>query len=235
MTLVNQERSYATLAVEYYDPQRHPTCANFRWASERLLERLVPDPPGAWLCEAGAGDSALAAVLAGRDAPLRDVLITDDSAEMLEHSRRWEGRGARLAVAPATALPVGDGSVDLLVASLADPYDDEAWWREAARVLAPEGRVVLTTPAATWAGAFRASAKEPAASARFVLADGTVVDVPSLVRSPAEERALIATAGLRVVAEHAISRAEILLPVSPKLDALAPGDPVVMGYVARRG
>ena len=232
--MTDRQGAYTVLAEEYYDAVRHPTCANFRWASDRLLERLVPNPVGASLCEVGAGDSALAALLTARGESVNSLLITDSSAEMLAHSAKWEQRGARLAVAVAASLPVADASIDLLVAALADPYDDEAWWTEASRVLTSEGRVVLTTPAATWAERFRATADEPFASARFVLADGSVVDVPSLVRESAKERALIAAAGLRVIVEDAIERAELRSPVSSKLDALGPRDPVVVGYLAGR-
>jgi ubiquinone/menaquinone biosynthesis C-methylase UbiE len=226
--------SYAALAAEYYDAKRHPTSANFRWASERLLERLLPHPPGRSLCEVGAGDSALAAWLAKRRHPLTNLLLTDASAAMLAYSERWARDGARLAVAPATALPVSDESLDLIVASLADPYDESAWWSEVSRVLTPSGRVVLTTPAIGWARAFRHGANEPTASARFVRADGKVVDVPSHIREPADERILIADAGLRLVAEDAVRRTELMAPVSHKLDMIAPQDPVVVAYVVAR-
>jgi SAM-dependent methyltransferase len=224
--------TYDALAAEYYDVERHPTCANFRWGSERLLERVVPGPPDGLICEVGAGDSVLAALLARKGHSLAGLLLTDASLAMLMYSKRWADQGARLEVAAASALPVRDGSVDLLVASLGDPFDCQSWWAEAARVLAPRGQVVLTTPAAGWATGFRGAVDEPSASARFVLADGAVVDVPSYVREPDQERMLIAGAGLRVTAEDAVLRSDLPTPVSAKLDWLAPEDPVVFAYVA---
>ena len=66
---------------------------------------------------------------------------------MLAHSKRWIDAGAIPVVSDARNLPLENGTVDLLVASLADPFDDFEWWLEVARVLAPEGKAVVTTPA----------------------------------------------------------------------------------------
>jgi hypothetical protein len=225
-------RAYDALASEYYDTVLHPTCADFRWGSNALLEELLPHPAGRSICEVGAGDSLVAAWLQRYRRSLDGLFLTDESAQMLAHSRRWEQHGARTAIARADALPVRDGSVDLLVGSLADPYDNQAWWREARRVVSSVGRVVLTTPSFAWASRFRPSAHEPRDTARFVLRDGAVVDVPSLVREPAAERALIASVGLHVLAEYAITYGELPTPTSPKLESLSESDPVVVGYVA---
>jgi hypothetical protein len=114
---------YAIVASEYYDRERHPTCADFRWASDRLLGRLMPESPAGLLCDVGAGDSALAAWLLRHGTDLAGICLFDTSSEMLAHSARWVARGATADVACAEALPIADGGADLVVASLADPYD----------------------------------------------------------------------------------------------------------------
>jgi SAM-dependent methyltransferase len=223
--------SYGQVASEYYDARQHPTCANFRLASRLLLDRLVPDVPPGQCCEVGAGDSLLADLIWRRQRNLDGLLITDAVPTMLDHSRRWERHGATLAVATASRLPVSDSSLALLVASLADPYDDDSLWREVARVLAPGGRCVLTTPSATWAHRFRAQGPRLDA-AEFELGDGTSVYLPSLVRSPSEERLMIERHGLAVVEEAAASLGDLEGPISKKLLVLVPGDAVVNGFVA---
>jgi SAM-dependent methyltransferase len=222
--------SYDGLAAEYYDAARHPTCANFRQGSEQLLERLIPDVAPERSCEIGAGDSLLAALLVRRGHDVRGVLLTDASAAMLEHSRRWERLGATLNVAEAHQLPVAAGSLDLLVASLGDPYDDESFWSEVARVLARRGRCVLTTPSWTWATRFRSDGVRPD-EAEFELRDGARLTVRSLIRTVEEQRVLIERQRLLVLEQHAVPAAAIEEPVSPKLRVLAPDEPVVVGYV----
>jgi SAM-dependent methyltransferase len=199
-----------------------------------LLGRLVPSSAAAARSvEVGSGDSLLAAELAGRGLSLEGLLLTDESAEMLDHSRPFAGRGARLAVAQAHELPVADGSVELLVAALADPYDDERFWAEVARVLAPSGLGVVTTPSWEWAARFRRDTGAPH-TAVFELSTGELVAVPSHVRSPEDEAALIERSGLRVVERSAVTLADLPAPRAPKLEVLREADPVVTGYVVAR-
>jgi SAM-dependent methyltransferase len=226
--------SYGRIAGEYYDTRRHPTCANFRQGSRLLLELLVPkSSAAARSCEVGAGNSLLAELLWRRHGSLDGLLITDAQPEMLEHSRGWESRGAKLAVAPADSIPVPDGSLDLVVASLADPYDDDSFWEEVCRVLAPSGSCVVTVPSATWAHRFRAD-DAPDNAAEFELADRSKVYVPSLVRSREEERVIIESQGLHVVREVSAPLKVLNGPISQKLRVLSPDDAVVCGIVASR-
>jgi SAM-dependent methyltransferase len=227
---VPRRGSYAELAGEYYDRTRHPTCASFRAASAILLRRALGEVSDGPAVEVGAGDSLFAELRGER---LGDLLITDANAEMLRHSERWEERGARLAVAPAEALPVESASVGELVASLADPYDDEPFWREAARVLAPAGRAVVTAPSWTWAARFRAD-EGPSNVAVFELRSGDRIAVPSLVRPVEAERELIERSGLRLVAVDHVSVEELPQPVAPKLGVLQPSDAVASVFVATR-
>jgi SAM-dependent methyltransferase len=222
--------SYERVAAEYYDPVRHPTCANFRAASASLLERLTPDVSPGHCCEVGAGDSLLADLLWRRHRDVEGLLITDAGPRMLNYSRRWAERGARLATARASELPVPDESFSLVVASLADPYDEGSLWKEVARVLTSGGRCVLTTPAVGWARRFRPDSSR--AAAEFQLRDGSVVNLPSHVRSLQDERDLIEGSGLRLVAEDSISLSALDGPISGKLHVLRPDEAVVDGFVA---
>ena len=96
---------YEDLASEYYDPLRHPTCANFREASDLLLGGWLREysAAGAWICEVGAGRSTVAEQLAMRNISLNRLTLADSSAEMLAYSREWAARGALLVLADFVA------------------------------------------------------------------------------------------------------------------------------------
>lgn len=224
--------SYDAVASEYYDPVRHPTCDNFREASRALIELMAPGDISK-CCEVGAGDSILAEVAVRRHGNANGLLLTDASASMLQHSSRWQRHGARLAVARADHLPVRDGELQLIVASLADPYDDDAFWYEVARVLGGGGFCLLTTPSWEWVQSFRTGGR-PLDVAEFKLADGEVVSVRSFIRHPSDEHTLIERHGFRVVGEAAIALEKIRGPLSKKLKLLGSGSPVVIGYLATR-
>lgn len=220
---------YAALAAEYYDAGRHPTCAAFREASRQLLEHLLPPAPlVSRAVEVGSGASLLAEIVSDRGQPLDGLVLTDQSPGMLEHSRHWATLGCALELAAADDLPAASGTVALLVASLADPYDDDAFWQEVRRVLAPGGRAIVTTPSWIWASRFRVNGAPPD-RARFVLASGDVLDVPSLVRPPAHELELIQRHGLHEQRMLSVSRGE-LSTSAPKLDVLDASDAVVTAH-----
>jgi SAM-dependent methyltransferase len=232
MTESDTPASYVLVASEYYDAQRHPTCAAFRAASAQLLSRTLPSGFQTQWVDVGAGDSLLAAALHEQGSGMDGLLIADAAAAMLEYSKRWAAHGARLAVARADQLPVKDGSVSFLLASLADPYDDAALWEEIARVLEPGGQALVTAPSWEWASRFRAGTKS-SHEAIFELVDGTLVSVPSTIRPEAAERRLIEGAGLRV---DEVDRVPVgdLASRPPKLALLHDDEPVVTGYLASR-
>lgn len=225
--------AYDLLAAEYYDSRQHPTCANFREASRNLLDRLTPDVPASRCCEVGAGDSLLAEVIARRDQDLRGLSLTDAHWAMLEYSRRWEQFGAVLSIAEAARLPLPDASLGLLVASLGDPYNNDGFWSEVARVLEPDGLCLFTTPAWAWASSFRADG-QLLVRAEFQLRDLRIIEVPSYVRPPSEEIQLIESHDLRVVHIEHIERAMVHEPVSHKLRMLTPDEPVVTGFAVAK-
>jgi SAM-dependent methyltransferase len=135
-------------------------------------------------------------------------------------------------VSDAEQLSIRTASVDAILASLGDPYNTAAFWRECSRVLRPGGRVFFTTPSFEWAQAFREETEAPPMAAEFELVDGRALFVPSFVRSPTEQAALIRSAGLDVEKEVHVD-GKVIQPTkrSPKL---RPGA-IVSGYLAKSG
>jgi len=104
-----------------------------------FLRKLAPDVP--WWLEAGAGNGEFAAELIFQGCR---TLLLDSSLDLL---RSFRGTSEGLVAADAACLPFPDGSVPGVVCScLLHHLDDcslRAFIREAARVLAPEGRLVV--------------------------------------------------------------------------------------------
>ncbi len=228
---------YKLVAHEYYDKNAHPTCHNFLCLSRLFIaDQLALWQPGDRVLEVGAGDSVAAAILYERGADLSALQVTDASKEMLSHSERWAKLGAAMRVAAASALPYADGSMDYVVASLADPYDCTAFWDSVRRLLTPSGRAIVTVPSFRWASAFRrADGDHHVLSAEFTLRDGSRVRMPSLVRPLADEVAMIEGSGLEVTVFRCLG-ADLLpsdVPASPKALVFQGGhSSLVWGFVA---
>jgi ubiquinone/menaquinone biosynthesis C-methylase UbiE len=87
--------------------------------------------------DVGTGTGAAARVVAGRW-PDAEILGVDLSPGMIEQAQRQAGANQRYEVGDASALPVADGSIDLVTMVNAIPFFDEL-----ARVLAPGGALVV--------------------------------------------------------------------------------------------
>lgn len=227
---------YDRLAPEYYDAGRHPTCANFRAASVKLLKPWLTSVASraGLICEVGAGQSIAAELLHSQGYSLESLVITDGSARMLDHSASWESCGSRLTTASAEALPFASDSVSAIVSSLGDPYNGAAFWTECARVLRPGGLAMFTTPAYGWAHSFRAELERDQAS--FDLVDGTRVSVPSYIFAVSEQVRLLHEAGFLVerICELPLDALSGSV-ISPKLVTTpATSTSVVTGYLARK-
>ncbi len=233
---VVSENSYERLAAEYYDPILHPTCANFRTASAVVLAHWLLDvcTRTARLVEVGAGKSLLLEYLVEHGCRVQSVLVTDSSPKMLEHSRGLGLEPTQFLIAPAYRIPVPDGSVSALVASLGDPYNTNTFWAEAHRVLEPNGHVIFTTPSWEWSSTFRQA--NEGQIAEFVMSDGTRVDVPSLILSLHEQEALIESTGLELVNEFSVTANDLGSHIiSPKLAIPRDGhQPIVRGFLVVR-
>lgn len=225
--------SYESVAPEYYDRIRHPTCTNFLEASHRLLRGWLKGwapPRESWLAEIGPGRSVLTDYLASRPLGSHRVILMDSSWSMLQYVRMVQG--ARLVVGDAKHLPLAAESVALLVASLGDPYNGPEFWAEAARVLQPGGVALFTTPSYAWASAFRGTEDEALLlSAEFELA-GRRVRVPSFVYAEPVQVKLITKSGLTVEEMRDVPRSVLARDrLSPKLMVgRGPAASVVTGY-----
>jgi SAM-dependent methyltransferase len=206
---------YSFVAGEYYNPALHPTCANFDNLSRRFLEPEIGDSiRGAIsVLEVGAGRSVVAPTFEKLGVAL-DLTLLDSSKEMLASSSPW-AHLVKFIIADSRSTGLPSGSVDLLVSSLGDPYNTAEFWQEVSRLLKDGGCCLFTTPTPEWALHFRATGHLN--EAEFVLADSSIVNVPSFVPSPEEQKRLFTSAGLCVEKSKDFSIRELAEPVSEKL------------------
>ena len=217
--------SYDQLADEYYDPDLHPTCANFRSASKTIIASWLTAIESLTLCETGAGRSMVTELGGeGLARPSSTVLI-DESIRMLRHS----SSGGLQIAADAGAIPLGGRTVDAVVASLGDAYNRPNFWREVARICAPGAVVIYTTPSYEWATAFRDP--EHAEHAEFVTRSGEHLWVPSFIPAASDQVAIAASVGLRLDVKRDVYANDLVGRLSPKLIASAQrNDPIVTGF-----
>jgi hypothetical protein len=126
-------------------------------------------------------------------------------------------------------------AADAVVASLADPYNDAAFWCAAFRALRIGGRAICTLPSYEWASSFRARTSSAADIAEFVTAAGTVHSVPSLVPRLSEQVRMMEDQGF-VISRYeglALDRLPKDAHISPKL-AVLDRSPLVWGFTAVR-
>lgn len=224
MTLLQSEitaASYTDIAIEYYDESLHPTCANFRQLSLRFLSRLFERdellgyPSSQSILETGAGLSVFAG-LKFSEIPLKNkLLLQDRSPEMLAHSREANIGPADYLVCDARKIPVQENEFDLVVSSLADPYNDSHLWDEISRVIKPGGSWILTTPSMDWAGQFRE--KDELKFAEFLRADGKLFSVPSFTYSVDQLVKSVEAYGARIQKYCGMKTSSIAGNVSQKL------------------
>jgi len=229
---------YDALAPEYYDAVRHPTCANFRYASKELIkswfEKLADYRP---ICEVGAGRSVAAELLLEGGGSTSELYLTDSAQSMLDHSLGWKIPSGHISVAEASRLPFETSSFSLCISSLGDPYNTKEMWVELARVLRDYGYAIFTTPSYEWASAYRQLTGSGDSVAEFYLSDGRTVFAPSLIYDQACQEKLIALdPSMEVVDFQVVTYSQ--LPsgsVSPKLLVAKEGNlPIAVGYLVRK-
>ncbi len=138
------EASTLPFTGERFDPaaasgeMAHEHLHRYLFATQFCAEKDVLD--------VAAGEGYGASLLA---ACARSVIGVDRSAEAVEHARRRYGR-ERLEFrrGDCTAIPLGDRSVDVVVSfeTVEHVEDQEGFLREVARVLRPDGLLVMSTP-----------------------------------------------------------------------------------------
>lgn len=128
------ERTVPGISHENYWFRRH----------EVVYAAIAADCSGVAVLEAGCGEGYGADLLAGA---ARSVLALDYDATTVAHVR---ARYPRVDVARANlvALPVPDGSVDVVVSLqvIEHLWEQERFLRECRRVLRPGGRLMVSTP-----------------------------------------------------------------------------------------
>ncbi|NNU26166.1 class I SAM-dependent methyltransferase [Isoptericola sediminis] len=129
------------MRAKVYDRVVEPMNAPLR----RVARRMCPPEPGWTVLDIGCGTGAALAEYA--DAGCQ-VIGVDTSPAMIEAARQRLGSDADLRLAEGAHLPVDDSTADLVLVSLVlhsiSRSDAVALLREAARVLAPGGRVLVT-------------------------------------------------------------------------------------------
>jgi SAM-dependent methyltransferase len=230
---IKEGATYELVAHEYYDSNRHPTCANFREASRLLLRKwLLPFRKCQRLCEVGAGKSITAEIICSENNRLDGLTIVDESPAMLAHSRPWVHDGASLTIGNASRLPFSAEEIDVVVSCLGDPYNDVSFWRETRRLLRRKGVCLYTTPSYDWARKFRQETGSDPDSAQFELRDGTQLLLPSVILPASDQIALITSCDLEVCEVEAVSVCCLSgHKLSPKLlTERGPDASVVTGY-----
>ena len=194
------QRQFGRLAASYRDSKTHARGGSLVSAAAFLSPRRY-----GVAVDVGAGPGFSAFAVAGQ---CGRVIATDVTPEMLEQARSLRTErgapGTELALAAAESLPFRDGSVDLIVCRTAAHHfmDVDAWLAESARILAPNGELILIDTV---------SPDDPEAAAW--MHEIEVWRDPSHARNlPADEWIEAARrAGLRVV-ESGLSRVDLEYP-----------------------
>jgi SAM-dependent methyltransferase len=134
--------SWDAHAADWIEWARAEDTDHFFWRlSMPALVALTP-PPGRLTVDLGCGEGRLSRILAGRG----HHVVGIEASPALAASAREADPASDVRVADAVALPLADGSADLVVASmvLMNLDDLPGAMREVARVLAPGGRLVAS-------------------------------------------------------------------------------------------
>jgi hypothetical protein len=200
---------YDLVAREYYDERLHPTCADFRAASQIYLGRLFETlRPSGRLADIGCGKSLIAKFKTD------GLVLIDRSRKMLEqNSPALERR-----CIDVETESFGVSEFDWIFAVLGDPYNSPGTWKNVERALTLEGQCIFIVPSIDWATAFRTACEEERPNlARFLTSKGEAVYLRSLIVEPKEQRRMIEQANLSLVATEHVHVGELPYLRSPKI------------------
>lgn len=127
--------------------------------------------------------------------------------------------------------------MSFLLASVGDPYNQPAFWKEVYRVLEGHGVAVYTTPAYEWVAVFRAQMNNnKKMMADFELADGTRLYLPSWIYPEDEQKEMFRGEKLFLKEKVCVRIADLQSEsLSPKLRPdRGPEAKVVTGYVVAK-
>ena len=132
------ERERVTFGSHFPPWIRHEHLARYLFAAELA--------PGKVVVDCASGDGTCARILAAQASEVHGFDLSKEAVESAQ--RETVADDVRFAVAHATALPVPDGFADLYVSleTIEHLPDQEAFLREAARILKPNGQLVCSTP-----------------------------------------------------------------------------------------
>lgn len=196
---------YDDLSEEYYDAERHPTCANFYSLSYRWIRKQLSSLPSHFnrCLEIGAGYSIMAKLRSDGFDRVGWLAISDKSELMLNYSRglaKFYDEALILDIEDTeNAKRVCSKDYDLVVASLADPYNGPRLWQTLNQIMATNGRVVFTTPSYEWTTSFRKLEQAGKIDlAEFVSKSGDIIYLRSDVLSAAKQIELCYRHGFRL-------------------------------------
>lgn len=155
-------QAYAQLVA----PRYQPIAALLKDAVGQMVPRLT-------VIELAAGTGTLTRLLAPAVlAAAGEYVGVDISEQMLRQARGTLDPRVELVIADGEATGLAASSADLVVSSLGVLQDTDAGWREAARLLRPGGRLVLTM----WGGDY--AERDLIAEARRVLGGSPLPATP---------------------------------------------------------
>ncbi|URD62169.1 class I SAM-dependent methyltransferase [Sphingomonas sp. KRR8] len=210
---MNTIANYDAVAHEYYDPDAHPTCDNFRQLSRKFIGAHLH--LSKTVLEIGAGRSVVAEILEEHGRSLLGLTVQDKSREMLEYSSHWFPFLSNHFISDAHKTPCRDSFFDTIVSSLGDPYNNLETMTEVHRILASGGRYLITLPDHEWAVSFRND--EQTKYAEFLTRSGEKLLVPSLTMAFDEQVELANEAGLSLDLHQRLTLDGVRGRISPKL------------------
>jgi len=183
---------YAASAAENYERHFVPTIGTP--FAERLLDAAALTP-GERVLDVACGTGIVARLGREHVGPTGSVAGLDPTPGMVELARQIASEGIDWYEAPAEAMPLPDGTFDVVLCSLGlQFFEDKARGvREMHRVLAPAGRAVVGTPGPTPP---LMAAIEAALATHVGSAAAYFVEAVFSVHDPEEARVLFTGAGL---------------------------------------